>query len=57
MKRKENDMDDRKIIELLFDRDEQALAEIRMKYGRYCESVAQNILGCSADAESVRRVS
>ena len=39
MKRKENDMDDLKIIELFFARDEKALSESQKKYGRYCQSI------------------
>ena len=46
-------MDDLKIIELFFARDELALRECEEKYGRYCEAVAKNILGCDEDAEEV----
>ncbi len=46
-------MDDHKIIELFFARDEKALSESQIKYGRYCESIAKNILGSDADAEEV----
>ena len=53
MKRKENDMDDRKIIELFFARDEKALSESQKKYGRYCESISKNILSSDEDAEEV----
>lgn len=53
MKRKENDMDDRKIIELFFARDERALSESQIKYGRYCESISRNILSSDEDAEEV----
>lgn len=51
--RKENDMDDRKIIELFFARDEKALSESQKKYGRYCESISKNILSSDEDAEEV----
>ncbi len=44
-------MQDSRIIELLFERDESALAELDKKYGEVCQSVAQNILGNAADAE------
>ena len=53
MKRKENDMDDRKIIELFFARDEKALSESQKKYGRYCELISKNILSSDEDAEEV----
>ena len=51
--RKENDMDDRKIIELFFARDEKALSESQKKYGRYCQSISRNILSSDEDAEEV----
>ena len=56
MKRKENDMEDRNIIELFFARDEKALSESQKKYGRYCETVSKNILGSEEDAEECLRV-
>lgn len=37
-------MDDNKIIELYFKREESALSETDKKYGRYCYSIAYNIL-------------
>lgn len=37
-------MDDNKIIELYFKRDESALSETDKKYGRYCYGIAYNIL-------------
>ena len=46
-------MDDNKIIELFFARNERALSESQQKYGRYIESVAKNILGSKEDAEEV----
>ena len=46
-------MDDRKIIELFFARDEKALSESQKKYGRYCESISKNILSSDEDAEEV----
>ena len=46
-------MDDRKIIELYFARDERALLESEDKYGDYCRSIARNILGCDEDAEEI----
>ncbi|MBD5384081.1 MAG: sigma-70 family RNA polymerase sigma factor [Ruminococcaceae bacterium] len=44
-------MDDNKIIELFFERSEQAIAEIGSKYGRLCGSVSYNILRNREDAE------
>lgn len=44
-------MEDQKIIELYFARDEQAITQTQHKYGNYCLSVAQAILVDSADAE------
>ena len=46
-------MEDGKILDLYFDRDEQALAETQAKYGSYCFTVANGILGCAEDAEEV----
>lgn len=44
-------MEDNDIIQLFFDRDEQALAETSAKYGNYCSSIARNILKNLEDAE------
>lgn len=44
-------MDDNKIIELYWQRDESAIAETTKKYGRFCYSIAANILSNSADAQ------
>ncbi|MBQ9947876.1 MAG: sigma-70 family RNA polymerase sigma factor [Oscillospiraceae bacterium] len=44
-------MDDIKIIELFFERSEQALAETKTKYGRLCEKIAYSILSNGEDAE------
>lgn len=46
-------MEDGKILDLFFDRDQQALEETQKKYGGYCFSVANGILGCAEDAEEV----
>ncbi|MCQ2409798.1 MAG: sigma-70 family RNA polymerase sigma factor [Clostridia bacterium] len=43
-------MDDKKIIKLFWDRNEQAISETDNKYGRYCRTVAINILGNTEDA-------
>ena len=44
-------MDDRKIIDLFFERDEKAISEIEKKYGGLCRSVASNILAMREDVE------
>ena len=46
-------MDDRKIIELFFARDEKALRESETSYGRYCRAIAKNILASDEDADEV----
>lgn len=44
-------MDDEAIIELFFDRSEQAIQELDEKYGKVCHSLAYNILHSRQDAE------
>ena len=44
-------MDDAKIVQLYWDRNEQAIPATADKYGRYCTSIANNILGNNEDAE------
>lgn len=44
-------MDDREIIELYWQRSERAIEETAGKYGRYCYSIARNILSDGRDAE------
>lgn len=44
-------MEDLQIITLYFDRDEQALTETAQKYGKYCFTVANNVLENRQDAE------
>lgn len=44
-------MDDLKIIELYFERDEQAIRETDAKYGKLCRSIAYNILNNHEDSE------
>lgn len=44
-------MEDSGIIALYWARDQEAIRETSEKYGAYCGSIAQNILGNSADAE------
>lgn len=44
-------MDDLQIIELYFDRNEKAIKETEVKYGKLCFSIANNILNNEADTE------
>lgn len=44
-------MEDRRIIELYFERDEQAIQETKAKYGKLCHRIAYNILNNHEDAE------
>ena len=44
-------MDDLKIVELYYARDEQAIKETDLKYGKLCHSIAYNILNSHADSE------
>ncbi len=44
-------MEDSRIIELFFDRSEQAIAELARKYGSLCRSIAFRILNNREDAE------
>lgn len=44
-------MEDKQIIELYFKRSEQAIGATAEKYGRYCRTIAYNILRNSEDAE------
>ena len=44
-------MDDKRIVELFFQRDERALTETRQKYSRYLHRVAHNVLQNTQDAE------
>ena len=44
-------MDDQKIIELFYERSEQAITELSKKYGSLCEKIADNILNNHLDAE------
>ena len=46
-------MDDRKIIELFFERSEKAIDETEKKYGRYISAVADSILASKEDTEEV----
>jgi RNA polymerase sigma-70 factor (ECF subfamily) len=44
-------MDDREIVALFFERSETAIKEADLKYGKYCYSVAYNILANHEDSE------
>ena len=44
-------MDDNKIIELFFNRSEEAIVELSEKYGHICKRIAKNILKNNSDAE------
>ncbi len=46
-----NSMDDQRIIELYFARDEQAIRETENKYGKLCFQIAINVLNAREDAE------
>lgn len=44
-------MDDKSIVDLYFDRSEQAIAETAAKYGRYCHTISYQILYNDEEAE------
>lgn len=44
-------MDDRRIIELYWERSEDAISRTAQKYGRFCRSIAYNILHNDEDSE------
>jgi len=44
-------LDDESIVRMFWARDEQAIPSTADKYGKYCISIAQNILGNKEDAE------
>lgn len=44
-------MEDEKIIELYFSRNETAITETSVKYGGYCHTVSYNVLRVEEDAE------
>ncbi len=49
--RKELQMDDKKIIDLYWERSETAISETAYKYGTYCRRIAYNILHNNEDSE------
>ena len=44
-------MNDNEIIALYWSRDERAISETDIKYGRFCKTIAVNILTVREDAE------
>ena len=44
-------MEDDVIIQLFWDRSENAIEATRLKYGKYCHTIAFNILGSAEDSE------
>ena len=44
-------LNDKDIIQLYLNRDQRALSATAKKYGKYCTSIAKNILGNNEDAE------
>ena len=46
-------MEDTKIVELFWERNQQAIQEIEIKYGRLCIQIAKNITGNVLDAEEI----
>ena len=44
-------MNDNEIVQLFWDRNQQAIAVASQKYGGYCISIAKNILKNQQDAE------
>ena len=44
-------MEDEEIVQLYFDRKEQAIEESAKKYGAYCSTIARNILTAQEDVE------
>lgn len=44
-------MDDKSIVQLYWSRDEKAISATAEKYGAYCQTIANNILGNTEDAK------
>ena len=47
----DDDVDDEQILDLYWKRSESAITETAKKFGRYCWTIAWNILSDAADAE------
>ena len=50
---KEATMEDHEIINLYWERKENAISATAKKYGKYCHAISYNILHCKEDAEAV----
>ncbi len=46
-------MEDRTIVDLFIQRNQRAITEAAEKYGGYCGTVAERILGCPEDTEEI----
>lgn len=46
-------MDDSQIIERFWERDEAALSAVSEKYGKYCKTIARNIIGNEESVEEI----
>ena len=46
-------LEDKQIVDLYWERSEEAIAETDKKYGRYCHYVAYQILADNEDAEEI----
>ena len=44
-------IDDEKIIEMFFERSEQGIRELDIKYGKVCHNLSYHIVGSRRDAE------
>lgn len=47
-------MNDKDIVQLFFERSQQAINELSQKYGKFCFRIALNILKCNEDAEGMK---
>ena len=46
-------MDDEQIVERFWERDEAALSAVSEKYGKYCRTIARNIIGNEESVEEI----
>ena len=46
-------MDDKTIVDLYWERAENAITETQIKYGKYCRNIAYNILRSNQDADEI----
>ena len=51
MKQEVKTMDDAQIVDLYWQRSDEAIRQTQLKYGRYCHKIAYNILASDQDAE------